>query len=1019
MEQNKEIDNCSKKDNKSDKKDELEDIEIMNENDKKDGEDSIKLEEELKKYIEDKTFILNNKYKLNLEILYYKISKRKPLNILDCFYRQSFAIILFDGLFYIFFYKLTQVEVKLLFENGKKETEKFSICSTYELLQYCKNKNFNPYVEIENKKIEFNELFGSDFINIFEKFGKIILVQDYRNYDDYKKENLLDSYPIDNYKLEPEKLSKFFDLFFLFDKNSKFDYWDNAKRSNFIYFIASLKDKKDIYCIKICGPSAIGKSMSLFLLSKFSHNFLYYNLKAIKNLQQSNDDVKIQNIITESCKYLALDEEQVKELSSILKTNRILPFFKSLKNIAQFLIKYNIKSIIILDQFKNNTIDKKDYESLLSIIEIQKIKNVKLLICSSTNDKEIRDECIKSWRNKIFSLKQLNAANQKYFFYIDELYNKIKEGDSFYDNVLANFNFIPKYKNIFEYLQKEKDVNEKLNNDLKTIKERVKNNLKALYSIIYEKDKSEEIITMRMVEDLRYLDLHLDEKTSYDELEQFAGRCSFKYYRFTFEDTYFKINYNFPYMKEIVYEITNTHLEEFYKFKRNKEHTSSANSDFFELYSGYSMKKGILKLPNSQNSFSVRVNEIVKMREFIPNQLDNAFQREIYSKLQEFKINKNDFSSKNKEVKKELESRNLLLELSDIINFYGKDIEYYKFKYLDNLEKEYSIKGNKEIGNMSIFINQNNQRGKMLDLAYVYGDKENKTFIGFQMKAYNEDSSHGIKFDITKDDIKKALQPMIVNIKYLMGMDIKSWHYVVVILYDKTKEKGKQYFSKIVELCNTNGFDYIFYEPFENLFYDRNLKNIKKYETNQYSNLDYNIATILPINIIEDIDIDDYMNDFSNYIQNHNLNDINYIEEGLNSLIKKKRKRSEKSELKWIKRSDEIKSVLSDISDKIIKSFKFKFVKFVGAYNFLKTFDIPKPKIFYLLLLPSKDNDTFFIIFNKNNNKGRYYKYKTSSKSDNKDAQIISSVNSESMYGQINKNEKFYAFIFEGENNNN
>ena len=120
-----------------------------------------------------------------------------------------------------------------------------------------------------------------------------------------------------------------------------------------------------------------------------------------------------------------------------------------------------------------------------------------------------------------------------------------------------------------------------------------------------------------------------------------------------------------------------------------------------------------------------------------------------------------------------------------------------------------------------------------------------------------------------------------------------------------------------------------------------------------------------------------------------------------------------------IKRSDEIKSVLSDISDKIIKSFKFKFVKFVGAYNFLKTFDIPKPKIFYLLLLPSKDNDTFFIIFNKNNNKGRYYKYKTSSKSDNKDAQIISLVNSESMYGQINKNEKFYAFIFEGENNNN
>ena len=1013
MEKNEEMDNSNKKGDKSDKKDELKDIEIMNENDKTDQEDRIKLDENLKKYIEDKTFVLNDKWKLNLKILYYKISKRKPLKKLDCLYQQSFVIIPFDKLIYIFFYKLTQVEVKLLFKEGKNETEKFSICSTYELLQYCKKKNYNPYIEIENKKIEFNQLFHSDCTDVFGEFDKIILVQDYRNYDDYKNENLLDSYPKNNYNLEPGKLSKFFDLFFLFEKKSNFDYWDNDKRFKFIFSILSLKTKDDIYIIKICGPSAIGKSMSLFLLSKFSHNFLYYNLKAIKNLQQSNDDVKIQNIITESCKYLLLDENQVKELSSILQANRMLSFFKSLQNIAQFLIKYNITSIIILDQFKKNTIDEKEYESLLSLIKMQMIKNVKLLICSSTNDKEIREECIKSWRKKIFSLQQLNAENQIYFFYIDELYNKIKGSDSFYDNVLVNFNFIPKYKHKFEYLQKETDVNEKLNNDLKTIKERVKNNLKQLYSIIYENDKSEEIITMRMVEDLRYLDIHLDEERSYDELEQFIGRCSFKYYRFTFEDTYFKINYNFPYMKEIVYEITNTHLEEFYKFKRNKEHTSSANSDFFELYSGYSMKKGILKLPNSQNTFSVRVNEIVKMREFITNQLDNAFQREIYSKLQEFKINKNDFSSKNKEVKKELESRNLLLELSDIINFYGKDIEYYKFKYLDNLEKEYSIKGNKEIGNMSIFINQNNQRGKMLDLAYVYGDKENKTFIGFQMKAYNEDSSLDIKFNLTKDDIKKALQPMIVNIKYLMGMDIKSWHYVVVILYDKTKEKGKQYFSKIVELCNTNGFDYIFYEPFENLFYDRNLNIIKKYETNQFSNLDYNIETILPINIIEDIDIDDYMDDFSNYIQKNNLNDINYIEEGLNSLINKKRKRSEKLESTGSVRKNEIKNVLSHILDKIIKNFKFKFVKFVGAYNFLDTFDIPKPKLFYLILLPSKDNDTFFIVFNKKNNKGRYYQYKTSSKSDNKNSEIISSVNSENMYGQINKNEKFYAFIFE------
>lgn len=42
---------------------------------------------------------------------------------------------------------------------------------------------------------------------------------------------------------------------------------------------------------------------------------------------------------------------------------------------------------------------------------------------------------------------------------------------------------------------------------------------------------------------------------------------------------------------------------------------------------------------------------------------------------------------------------------------------------------------------MSIFINQKNQRGKKLDFAYIYGNKDNKTFIGFQMKAYNMENS--------------------------------------------------------------------------------------------------------------------------------------------------------------------------------------------------------------------------------------------------------------------------------------
>ena len=164
----------------------------------------------------------------------------------------------------------------------------------------------------------------------------------------------------------------------------------------------------------------------------------------------------------------------------------------------------------------------------------------------------------------------------------------------------------------------------------------------------------------------------------------------------------------------------------------------------------------------------------------------------------------------------ELEERNLLLSLSadNYISYDDQGLEYYKLNYINELNKEnkeYNISGNPNLGDMSVFINQKNQRGRKFDLAYVYGKKDNKTFIGFQMKAYDEEASHDINLESSKKNIKKSLQPMIINIKYLMDMDIKFWHYVVIILYDKTKKEGKQYFQKAVELCQNNGLEYIFY----------------------------------------------------------------------------------------------------------------------------------------------------------------------------------------------------------------
>ena len=976
-------------------------------------EDIIQLDENLKKHLNDKTMKLDEKM-LKFKDIYDNFKKKNYFKKIDICVCQTYFLILYNGFIYIFFFKLIPVEFNFLYKE-KIDISNISICSTYELFEYCQKYNYNPDILIDNNKYEFKLMFESFYISNFVNLNKIILVQDFMNYDDYKNEEITTDYPQNNSILEPDKLSKFFELFFKFEIKSNFTYWGSDKRDIFKHFIIQYKTKQNIYCLKICGPSSIGKSMTLFILSKYYNNFLYYNLKTIRILKEKNDNVNIQNIITESCKYLELEKEQIIELSSIIKNNKLKSFFYSLKEIVKFLIKDEIPSVIILDQFKNNSIDKEFYTDILSLISKQNNKKVKLLICSSTNDKEIREECIKSWKSKIFFLSQFNEENQDYYFYIDELYNKNKKGDSLYDNVLYNFNYIPKYKSKFEYLEKEENVTQKFNKDLTEIQKKIENNLKKLYEIINEKDKSEEIIMMRMIESLRYIFLNINEKINYEKLEEFTRICSFKYYTFKFENNYFMINYSFPYMIKIINNIINTHLEEFYQFKRKNEHSGFANADFFELFSGKSLKLGKLKLPESDDHICLEVNEIVKMNELSINELDDIIKFEIKSNLEKYLVKKEDFIEDNKEISKELKEINLLLNLNDIINYNDKNIEYYKLQYLNSLKNEYFINGNKKLGDMSIFINQKNQRGKKIDLAYVYGKKENKTFIGFQMKAYDEGSSHDCNFDSTRDNLKKVLAPMIVNIKYLMGMNIKYWHYVVIILLDKQKEEGKQFFKKIVERCQNNGLDYIFYEPYENQFYNRNLNQISNFIPNQFSNLDDNIENILPINIMNDINIDQYMENFSDYMIKKKLNNANYIEEGLISLLNKKKIRLEES-LTMNKKKETIKKVINDILYNIKIIFNFSSIKFVGAYDFLNYFNIPMPKINYFFLVPSNENDIFLIIINQNNNNLTYYEYKMNLVIDNlkknKEQKIITQVETNYIYLNIKKTEKFYAFKF-------
>lgn len=178
--------------------------------------------------------------------------------------------------------------------------------------------------------------------------------------------------------------------------------------------------------------------------------------------------------------------------------------------------------------------------------------------------------------------------------------------------------------------------------------------------------------------------------------------------------------------------------------------------------------------------------------------------------------------------------------------------KYMKIK-IKGKNKLNNKKNMKEIksynGNETFYITQENQNGELLDYAVLYGKKDEKIFIGFQMKCYTSHTDIESKF-IDKGSIKKTLSPIILNSINLFNCLIKEWHYYIIYNYniddDSTLNVGER---TLFKTCKNN-IEYLLYDPCQKIFYSKEKRKIKKLELSFCSNLD-NIS---------------YVNDCSNYL---------------------------------------------------------------------------------------------------------------------------------------------------------
>ena len=134
-----------------------------------------------------------------------------------------------------------------------------------------------------------------------------------------------------------------------------------------------------------------------------------------------------------------------------------LPFQTILRIIDFFAVKEKI-AIFVSDQ------NKEKYNSNLFYDKIfNSGSNIKVVLCNSINDKNMRDECCKTWNKcDLINMRTLTVKNQKYYFYYDKLYEK---EFNCLNKIEKLFNGITKYLKQYEEKNDNKDSKEKENVD--------------------------------------------------------------------------------------------------------------------------------------------------------------------------------------------------------------------------------------------------------------------------------------------------------------------------------------------------------------------------------------------------------------------------------------------------------------------------------------------------------------------------------------------------------------------------
>ena len=326
--------------------------------------------------------------------------------------------------------------------------------------------------------------------------------------------------------------------------------------------------------------------------------------------------------------------------------------------LINLLTSKNIKIVLILDQFKNKTVDGILYQQ----IEKNLNNNFKLVISFSISD-NIDFNNIENYLVKNNNLKSsLTKENQDKFFYYSNLLNRneirnLKKNDDKY-NIYDLFDFSPKYIHLLKYHNVE---------------------FIQTHIIDYLKSHCKEVGISNFNAYLFNFSKCIDREFSFNGLNNIASKIPMKYCYLEFYDNNFKIKCQFKYLDYIIKNnLQLENVKDYFMEKKDKEDTfeKRLKGDFFEALACKTIESNHKIYFNDQIKSTLTVTDILSMGEYDKNDtaeyiLENYHN---YNNTKKVMKKKNYYDEKIKLLDKELNT------LKSSFNENLFDINHFKYK---------------------------------------------------------------------------------------------------------------------------------------------------------------------------------------------------------------------------------------------------------------------------------------------------------------------------------------------------